>query len=322
MQVLRQLPKFYDPKIIVGGVDMDDAGVYAINDDTAIVQSVDILTPIADDPTIFGQIAAANALSDIYAMAAKPITALTILSYPPKKIGVDTVVEILKGVSEKVKEAGACILGGHTLRNQEIKCGLAVCGIAKPSEIITNGNARPGDKIVLTKPLGTGVISTALKAGCAGSSVVNEMNRVMCQLNRYAAEAMLETGVSSATDVTGFGLLGHAMEMAECSGVSLYINAEQVPIIKGALEFARQGLFPAGSIKNFEFVRDRVDFAQGISEEVQLLLCDAQTSGGLLISVSENRVSTLLEILKKRGIRSVSVIGEVRDAGARRIYVR
>ena len=300
---------------------MDDAGVYALDKNTAIVQSVDILTPIADDPYIFGQIVAANSMSDIYAMGAKPLTTLTIIHYPPDKIDNECVGRILEGIANKVKEAGACIIGGHTIKDTEVKCGLAVTGLVHPDKIITNNHACPGDILVLTKPLGTGIISTALKANRAPVEAVEKINKYMCQLNRDACEAMIEIGVSSATDITGFGLLGHVLEMAEFSNVSMIINAHQVPIIEEAFDLAKKIQFPGGSIKNFEFVKPKTKFAPEVSIELQKLLCDAQTSGGLLIAVPKERSKRLLNLLINKGVASTKIIGKVVEPKEKRIYV-
>jgi len=300
---------------------MDDAGVYEIDKNMAIVQTVDILTPIADDPYIFGQIVAANSLSDIYAMGAKPITALSIMCYPVDRIDSKIIVRILEGVADKVKEADACIIGGHTLKDTEIKCGLAVTGLVTPDRIVTNNRAHPGDRLILTKPLGTGIISTALKANLAPIEAIKKINDYMCQLNKEACNAMLEVGVSSATDITGFGLLGHVLEMAESSDVSMRINAQQVPLIEGILDLAKMSLFPVGSIKNFEYVKPKVKFARNINQELQMLLCDAQTSGGLLISVPKEQSDILLRLLVEKGVTSACIIGEVMEKKQRRIYV-
>jgi len=321
MKVLHQLPKFNDPKLLVGGETMDDAGVYLIDKNIAVVQSVDIFTPIADDPYIFGQIVAANSLSDIYAMGAKPITALSIISFPVDKIDNEIVAEILKGVADKVKEAGAVIIGGHTLKDTEIKCGLSVTGLVAPDKIITNCHAKVGDRIILTKPLGTGIISTALKAGFAPPRAVEEINYFMTQLNRNACDAMVEVGVSSATDITGFGLLGHALQMTEFSDVSMVIDSTEVPIIDEARELAKMSLFPAGSVKNFEFVKPKVNFAENVTQELQMLLCDAQTSGGLFISVPKEKSNNLLKLLFEKGVTSAHIIGEVVDKREKMIYV-
>ena len=321
MQVLRQLPQFDDPNILVGGTHMDDAAVYKIDENIAIVQTVDILTPIADDPYIFGQIAAANSLSDIYAMGAKPISALSILCYPPDKIDSKIVITMLQGVVNKVKEAEACIIGGHTLKDTEVKCGLAVIGLIAPDKIIKNSGAKPGDILILTKPLGTGVLSTAIKENLVSEQTIHKLNDIMCALNKEACAAMLEIGVSSATDITGFGLLGHCLEIAEASNVSIKINASQVPLIENTLEFARENLFPSGSKMNFEYIKPKTRFEHTIDPKLQLILCDAQTSGGLLISVSLERSEALLSLLVNRGASLAQVVGEVIEPAQRRIYV-
>lgn len=321
MQVLHRLPKFDDPKILIGGEAMDDAGVYALDDNLAIVNTVDILTPISDDPYIFGQIVAANSLSDVYAMGGRPITGLSIISYPPDKIDIEIISTILTGVADKMKEAGACIIGGHTIKDAEIKCGIAVTGLVNPEKIISNSAAHPGDKIIFTKPLGTGIISTAMKTGEASMGAIRKINDSMCQLNKTASEAMLEIGVSSATDVTGFGLLGHALEMAEASNVSMMILAHRVPIFKEALGLAKKKFLPGGSIKNFEFVKPKVEYAQDINAEMQMLLCDAQTSGGLLIAVPDKQSDKLLKLLRKKGAASAQIIGKVVESKEKRIFV-
>lgn len=320
-QVLSQLPKFTDPKILVGGDTMDDAGVYQLRDDLAIVQTVDVLTPIADDPYVFGQIAAANSLSDVYAMGGRPVTALCIMGFPVGEIDNQVIRRMLEGVVSKVREAEACLLGGHTLKDPEVKCGLSVTGVVSPHKIVTNSNAKPGDKLILTKPLGVGVISTALKADHASLKAIEKANFYMCQLNRMACETMVEVGVSSATDITGFGLLGHAWEMAQFSNVSMVIYGDQVSVIEEAFELAKASLFPSGSVMNFEFVKPKANFSQNISTELQMLLCDAQTSGGLLIAVPEERCETLLNLLHTKSVTSARIIGDVIEPKERRIYV-
>ncbi len=321
MQVLHRLPKFSDPRILIGSESMDDAGVYLIDRDTAIVQTVDILTPISDDPYIFGQIVAANALSDIYAMGGKPITALTILGYPPDQIDLVTIRRILKGIAHKIREADANIIGGHTIKDTEVKCGLAVTGLINPRKIITNNKARVGDGLILTKPLGTGVVSTALKLNKAPIKAVNKINRYMCQLNKAACEAMVELGIASATDITGFGFLGHALEMAEASNISMIIHGHTVPIFEEARGLAQKRLFPGGTLKNFEFVRPKVMFAPCLDVDLQMLLCDAQTSGGLLISVPKEICDKLLMYLVKKGVKSARLIGQVVKPRPKRIYI-
>ncbi len=311
MQVLQQLPEFTDPRLLVGGETADDAGVYRVADELALVLTVDVLTPIADDPYVFGQIAAANSLSDVYAMGGRPVVALNIIAFPVGEIGHETIRAILAGVRDKVREAGAVIAGGHTLKDSEVKCGLAVTGLVHPDRVVRNVGANPGDVLILTKPLGIGIITTALRANLASREAVAAANRVMSQLNRTAAAVMVEVGVNAATDVTGFGLLGHAWEMAQSGGIDILIHADRVPIIAEAIELARQSLFPVGSLKNYSFIRERADFAAGVTEELRLLLCDAQTAGGLLMAVAAERKDRLLDRLLTRGVEAATVIGEV-----------
>jgi selenide,water dikinase len=321
MQVLHRLPKFDDPRILVSGETMADAGVFRIKKDLALVQTVDVLTPITDDPYIFGQIVGANALSDVYAMGGVPLTGLTILAYPPDRIDPQTIGRMLRGLARKVKEAGASILGGHTIKDTELKCGLAVTGLVNPKKMITNSHARIGDQLVLTKPLGTGVISTAGKAGRASRRALLQIQRTMVQLNATASRVMVEVGASSAVDVTGFGLLGHAFQMAEASDVTMVIKASAVPFIEEAHELAKEGLFPGGSVKNYEYAGTRVSFDPRVATETRMLMCDAQTSGGLLIAVAKKRSQRLCELLTKRGVRFASIIGQVVASRSRHLYI-
>ena len=314
------MPKFNDPNLIFGYDTVGDAGVYKISDDVAIVQTVDILTPITDDAFTFGEIAAANSLSDLYVMGAKPITALNIIGFPAK-LDLTYLEKIIQGGSEKVKQAGAVILGGHTIKDEELKYGLAVTGIIHPDKLITNENAQPGDLLILTKPIGTGVISTALKAEIASNEAVEKINSSMKTLNNVAAEAMVKVGVNACTDVTGFGLLGHALQLAQASKVSLRIDAKKVPIFEEAFEYAEMSLFPGGSIKNEKFVRPHLSIDGSVNNNLYRLLCDAQTSGGLLISVEESKGERLLTILRDRGINEAKIIGEVIQKKDKVIYV-
>lgn len=319
-QVLRHLPRFEDPNLLFGYDAVGDAGVYALDKETALVQTVDILTPIADDPYIFGEIAAANSLSDIYAMGGKPLTALNIVGFPPK-LDISILERIIQGGSSKVREAGAVIVGGHTIKDQELKYGLAVTGIVRRDKIISNDKARAGDKLVLTKPLGTGIISTALKADLASKEAVSKINNSMRQLNKEASEVMQEVGVNACTDITGYGLLGHALIMAEASGVGIKICSNEVPIFQEAHDYAREALFPSGSMANFEYVQPRVQFDPSVSHDIRMLLSDAQTSGGLLISVSEEKYEELLKKLHQAGVVIARVIGEVIEQPIGRIWV-
>lgn len=309
-QVLRHLPKLKNENVIFGFDTVGDAGVYRLSDEAALVQTVDVLTPIADDPYVFGQIAAANSLSDIYAMGARPITALNIIGFPPKW-DLEILEEILKGGMEIARRAGVAILGGHTIKDEDLKYGLAITGTVRPDKLVTNDKAQPGDVLILTKPLGTGIISTALKKGEASQGAIAKINRSMTTLNRTASECMVEVGVHACTDITGFGLLGHAGQLAEASGVSLKIYAQQVPIFDEALIYAEKGFIPGGTRANEKFIRPKVSLSEEIDPNLYVLLCDAQTSGGLLIAVSVSESEKLLSMLKERGIAEAAIIGEV-----------
>jgi selenide, water dikinase len=296
--------------------------VYRLDSERALVLTVDVLTPVADDPYVFGQIAAANSLSDVYAMGGTPLAALCVLGYPVGEVSHETVRNVLAGMWDKVREAGAVVAGGHTTKDVELKCGLAVTGLVHPDRVVTNAGARPGDALVLTKPLGIGIITTALRASLAPARAIEQANRVMCELNRAGAMVMTEVGVNSATDITGFGLLGHAWEMAQAGGVEVEIQARRVPIIPEAFDLARQSLFPAGSVKNHEFMKTRADFAPSVPEDLQMLLCDAQTSGGLLISLPAERAAGLCNRLLEVGVLQSAVIGRVLPGPARISVVR
>jgi selenide,water dikinase len=284
------------------------------------VLTVDVLTPVCDDPVTFGRIVAANSLSDVYAMGGRPLAALCFLGYPSGEIPNETVQAILSGVWEKVREAGAVIAGGHTVKDSELKCGLSVTGLVHPERVLTNARARAGDALILTKPLGSGIIATALRVNLAPVPAVETANRVMSELNRTAAEVMREFDVSAVTDITGFGLLGHAWEMANASRVEIRIESGNVPLIRGALDLAAQFLFPAGSVRNHQFMAGRATYASGIPETTQLLLCDAQTSGGLLISLPRAQAPALLARLQQAGVEESRTIGSV-EPGAGRIVV-
>jgi selenide,water dikinase len=276
-QALAGLPRVNHPDVLVGFNTCDDAGVFRISPDVALVQTVDFFTPIVDDPYTFGAIAAANSLSDVYAMGGKPMSALSILCYPGKG-DIDVLRAILRGGAEKLEEAGCVLLGGHSVADDEIKFGFAVTGSVHPDRVWTNAGARPGDVLVLTKPLGTGVISTALKRGIATPEHVHASIRSMLTLNSAPLFA------HGCTDVTGFGLLGHAREMAVASGITLEINVDAVPFLPSALEYARAGAVPGGSRNNIDFASSCVHTARELSPELEALLYDPQTSGGLLIS--------------------------------------
>jgi selenide, water dikinase len=283
--VLRQLPRAHDANLLVGDNAADDAAVYRLSDELALVQTVDFFTPVVDDPFLFGQIAAANSLSDVYAMGGRPLTALNIVGFPIKSLPAQILADILRGGSTIADSAGVTIVGGHTVDDDEPKYGLAVTGTVHPDHYISAHAARPGDVLLLTKPIGTGVITTALKAGVAHEAHVSEAVRWMTTLNRAASEAMMKVSAHAATDITGFGLLGHLTDLCAASNVSAVIDSESIPLLPGALEYARMGHIPGGTHTNLDFVRDRVSVGAGVSDLMLSLLNDAQTSGGLLIAL-------------------------------------
>jgi len=299
--------------VLVGFGKSDDAGVYRLRDDLALVQTVDFFTPIVDDPFDFGRIAATNALSDIYAMGGAPLTALNIAAYPMEKLGPDTLGRILAGGSEVARAAGVAILGGHTIEDDEPKYGMAVTGTIHPDRIVTNAGARPGDVLVLTKPIGTGILASALKKDAIDEAQIAPAVRWMTTLNAAAARAMLAAGAHAATDVTGFGLLGHGHEIARASGVRLRIVAAQVPVYALAREMLAAGIAPGGSRKNADEHATFTVFENGVDPAYRLLFSDAQTSGGLLIAVPPDGLATLLEDLREPDALA-AVIGNV-EAG-------
>jgi selenide,water dikinase len=308
-----------DPNLLVGVHTGDDAAVYRLGDDIAIVQSVDFFPPIVDDPYQFGTIAAANAFSDLYAMGARPLLALNLVCFP---IDLDKTIlgEILRGGHDKTHEAGAVIGGGHTIDDAEPKYGLSVTGVVRPGEQVTNSGARPGDTLVLTKPIGTGIITTAGKDDATDPATVQGAIEFMATLNRAASEAMLEVGVNACTDITGFGLLGHLSGMAAASGVSARVSLAAVPVIPGARELVESGVAPGGTHRNLKSLDPLIAWAPDISEPAKLLLCDAQTSGGLLFSLPQDRVPALLSALEKRGVTGV-LVGQITEAREKRIEV-
>ncbi len=313
-QVVRSLPKQSNPSVLTGFDHFEDAGVYQLDRETALVQTVDFFPPLVDDPFIFGQIAAANSLSDIYAMGGKPISALNIVGFPDKDLPGDILCEILRGGADKVTEAGAAILGGHSVRDAEIKYGLAVTGTIHPDRIIRNNTAMPGDVLVLTKPIGSGVLTSAAKKDVITQDDLAEAIEVMTALNRGACEAMIEVGVSAATDITGFGLLGHAFEMANGSGVTITLKAHSIPLLKDTLKLAGQGIVTRAHRASLDYLSNRLS-ADGIDESLVKVLADAQTSGGLLIAVAPDRVDAMIEALNQRSTPTATVIGEVKSPG-------
>ena len=297
------------PDLLVGFENGDDAAVYRLDDRVALVLTVDFFAPIVDDPFTYGAIAAANALSDVYAVGGRPITALNIAAFP-RSLPTDVPSEILRGGASKVAEAGAIIVGGHTVDDDEPKYGLSVVGIVEPGYQVQNSTAQSGDVLVLTKPVGTGVVTTALKNGIAIDDCLNVAVESMLHLNRDASEAMVSAGANAATDVTGFGVVGHLMTMMRASGTTGHLNRSAVPVLPGVERLLEDGIAPGGTHRNIESCTDFVSWGADITETDKLLLCDPQTSGGLLISISGDSVDRLLVDLHKRGIPA-SVVGEV-----------
>jgi len=308
--VLRHLTPPQDPNLLSGFAGNGDAAVYRLTAELAIVQTVDFITPIVDDPEAFGAIAAANALSDIYAMGGRPVLALNLVGFPIKTLPAGVLEAILRGGEAKLAEAGVTLGGGHSIEDLEPKYGLAVTGIIDPQRLITNAGARPGDVLILTKSLGSGIITTGIDRDLVRDDTIARVTALMAQLNRAAAEVMIAVGVSACTDVTGFGLLGHLREMVEASGVGARIHAGQVPVLPEAWDLARQGAIPDGSHNNARFLARFVDWAPGISAEAQAILCDAQTSGGLLMATPADKQAELLLRLKEAGVAGAS-IGEI-----------
>ncbi len=299
------------PDLIVGLDSPDDAGVYRITEEIALIQTVDFFTPIVDDPYWFGQIAAANALSDIYAMGGKPITAMNLVCFPSDRMQIGILREILRGGIDKLKEAEVVLVGGHSVDDEELKYGLSATGLIHPRKVLTKRNLQVGDRLILTKPLGTGIINTAIKGGLASSELIEYVSSLMAELNKKASEVMLQYDVHACTDITGFGLLGHLAEMVEGTEVGVSVEASRVPTIQKAVEFASMGFVPGGTRKNYEFIRDMVDFSDNVSAVMRDILFDPQTSGGLLISLNSGEAEKLVEDLNSAGIRQVSVVGEV-----------
>lgn len=296
---------------MVGIATGDDAGVYRLSDDLALVNTVDFFTPVVDDPYVYGQVAAANALSDVYAMGGVPKTALNIVCWPQSGLPRRWLVEILRGGADKAAEAGVVVVGGHSVADEEVKYGMAVTGVIDPRRIIRNVGARPGDRLLLTKSVGTGVLLTALKRGVLPANEYDAVVRVMSQLNAEASRAMLNYEVHAATDITGFGLAGHAATMARASRASFLIEESDVPVLSGALEWTRQGMLPGGGKRNREFFGPQVEVSEDTVEPMAQLLFDPQTSGGLLIAVAPQDAPALLGALQAAGCADAALIGEV-----------
>jgi selenide,water dikinase len=318
--VLRHVLPSEDARALVDASTGDDAAVYLLEPGRALVVTTDFFTPIVDDPRAFGQIAAANALSDLYAMGARPLFALNLLAFPRKHLEEGSLDKIIQGGAEKAREAGIAILGGHSIDDQEPKYGLVAVGEVDPEAMVTNAGAEPGDVLVLTKALGTGIIATAIKEGKAPEATVRHAVESMAALNRGAAEAMLRVGVRAGTDVTGYGLLGHLRQMLRASGVGARVRARDVPLLPGALELAENARFPGGSLRNLADVKGDVRFPKDLPEARRLLLADAQTSGGIVMAVPPARVKELLAALEGAAPLA-AVIGEIQEGPPGRIQV-
>lgn len=312
-----------DPNLLVGPETADDAGVYRIGDDCALVETTDIITPLVDDPFQFGAIAATNALSDVFAMGGKPVTAMNMVFYPECSISPEVLREILAGGSAKIREAGACLVGGHTVEDDEIKYGLAVTGLVHPDRVIRNSTARPGDILILTKPVGTGIVSTGIKAEMVADATLDEACRWMSTLNNVAARIMTECGAHACTDVTGFGLIGHASEMARGAGVTLLLDVSAIPVISGVADLINDGLVPGGCYRNRDFYsRLLVDARPGRQEDLKpfaaddlIPLYDPQTSGGLLIALAVESAERYIRLAGDQGCFAVPIGEVVADRG-------
>ncbi|MFC3041277.1 selenide, water dikinase SelD [Virgibacillus xinjiangensis] len=320
-QVLKELPQTDPhPNLLVGLDTSDDAGVYKLNDEMAMVQTLDFFTPIVDDPYAFGQVAAANAISDVYAMGGKPLTALNIVAFPIHTLPKQVLTEILRGAGDKVKEAGATLVGGHSIDDKEPKFGLAVTGIVHPDKVRTNTGAKPGDKLILTKPIGVGISTTSIKRDLLTDQEVDKVTSVMATLNKTASEKMESYHVHACTDVTGFGLLGHASEMAKGSKTGLTITSEDVPKLPRVRELAEGGAVPGGTKNNFAHLEGDVTFPETMDQIDQWILCDAVTSGGLLIAVDGSEAENLLSDLIGAGVEA-AIIGEATEENPGHITV-
>lgn len=319
--VLSHLPAATDPNIIIGTATADDAAVYKIDEKRAIVQTVDFFTPIVDDPYAYGQISAANAISDIYAMGGRPLFALSLIAFPITKLPAGVLEEIMKGGIDKAKEAGIEIIGGHSIDDPEPKYGLTVTGVVELDKVVRNDKAEAGDVLILTKPLGTGIISKAIKENKASEEDINEAIKVMSFLNKGASEAMTEAGIKAATDITGFGLLGHLYGMLKASGVGAKLSLSSIPTIKGVWEYAKKGHIPGGTKNNLDYVEEKVIWGDSVSKDAKYVIADAQTSGGLLISCPKEKKGKLITLLSKANCLAVSEIGEVVDDKENRIWI-
>jgi len=317
---LERIPVPSNEKSIAGIASFEDAGIYFLREDLALLQTVDFFTPIVDDPFVFGSIAAANALSDIYAMGGHPFSALALACFPKKGLDFSILERMLRGGLEKLKEAKVCLLGGHTVADEEVKFGYSITGKIKPQKIIYNCGAKPGNGLLLTKPIGVGIISTGIKEGIVRKELINRVSELMSQLNCRASEVMVEHGASAATDITGYGLLGHCYEVSRASGVTIKLEMSKIPIIKEALQLASQGIFPGAVQANLEYVKEVVTFPSNLDESMRIILADPQTSGGLLIAASMESCHKIAQKLEIEGINA-TFIGKVVEKGLKSIII-
>jgi selenide,water dikinase len=309
---LKGLPGIEDPNVIAGIEHFEDAGVYRLRDDLALIQTIDFFTPIVDDPFTFGKVAAANSLSDVYAMGGKPLTAMNVICFPVKSMDISILHDILLGGMEILREAEVTLIGGHSVEDNELKYGLSVSGVVHPDKVVRNRGARPGDRLVLTKALGTGIVSTAIKGEAAPPELAARSIESMTTLNRTAAEIMAQTpGIHACTDITGFGFLGHACEMIEGSDAGMLINITAVPVFKGVQELVREGYVPGGLYRNREFRMHMLEFERSCPDMSADFLFDPQTSGGLLISIAAAHAENFLKRLLDAGVRDAAIVGEV-----------
>jgi selenide, water dikinase len=319
--LLGGLPAPADPNVMVGSATADDAAIYRLDAERALVLTTDFFTPIVDDPYDFGRIAAANALSDVYAMGGRPLAALNLVGFPDAELDPSVLGDILRGGADKAREAGIDVVGGHTIKTDEPIYGMAVTGIVHPDHVVTNVGARPGDALVLTKPLGVGIVTTAAKQDVDTRGAIVEAIALMATLNRAAGEAMQEVGVHAATDVTGFGLLGHLRNMTKASACMANVWLDAVPVLDAAWAYVREGVAPGGTHANLRYLAEHVEVGEGIDEAARLVLCDAQTSGGMLIAVGPDRVGRLVASLRERGAPCAAVIGQIEQGPGGRARV-
>ena len=316
------MPLISHPNLIVGIERSEDAGVYKLTEKLAVIQTLDFFTPIVDDPYDFGQIAATNSLSDVYAKGGIPITAMNIVCFPIKKMDIKILREILRGGLDKMREAGVVLVGGHSVDDNELKYGLSVTGLIPPKKVIMNNGAKPGDKLILTKKLGTGIISTGIKAGEVNKSAIKKVTQSMTTLNKAASEVMMSVSVHACTDVTGFGFLGHAAEMLTDTDNGMVIDSSMIPFFHEAKVLVDNGFLPGGLSRNRDFRKGMIDFGQDVPQYLRDILFDPQTSGGLLMAVAKTKATRLIDALHEAGVSNAAIVGEVVEKPKGKIIVR